>query len=221
MTIGEVKKTARDLLKNKWEEPIKIYLLYLIISFLTGCVMGTIEVVNGRNYMISMTTDLVSICIICLFMLGIISFFIKFARGEQVTYKELFAHTSRFVSVLITYILMCIFVSLWTIVFIIPGIIAALSYSQTFYLMIDDPSLSGMDALRKSKELMKGHKCEYFLLCLSFIGWAFLAAMTFGIGFIFLLPYIALSQAVYYNNLVGNSKIERKRKEDEDIIKIY
>lgn len=116
---------------------------------------------------------------------------------------------------------MCIFVSLWTIVFIIPGIIAALSYSQTFYLMIDDPSLSGMDALRKSKELMKGHKCEYFLLCLSFIGWAFLAAMTFGIGFIFLLPYMALSQAVYYNNLVGNSKIERKRKEDEDIIKIY
>lgn len=100
--------------------------------------------------------------------------------------------------------LMALFVYLWALLFIIPGIIMAYAYSMAVYVANDNPELSAMDAIRKSKELMRGHKWDLFVLDLSFIGWILLSMLTGGIGFIFLAPYIDMAHVEFYRQLTDN-----------------
>ena len=78
---------------------------------------------------------------------------------------------------------------------------------MTFYIMSDDHTLSAQDAIKKSKEMMKGNKLRYFLLILSFIGWYFLALFTMGIGFLWLVPYAQVTIAKFYDELKGQQAI--------------
>jgi uncharacterized membrane protein len=94
-----------------------------------------------------------------------------------------------------------IFVLLWTLLLIIPGIIMAIAYSQTFYIIADDKNITPMDAIRKSVRLMNGYKGKYFLFCLRFLGWAILCLFTLGIGFLFLIPYMRVCFAKFYEDI--------------------
>ena len=85
----------------------------------------------------------------------------------------------------------------------IPGIIATYAYTQTFYIMLDHPDMSPLQAIRASRQLMRGHKFEYFLLQLSFLGWSFLSLFTFGLLEIWLKPYAEVTYAGYYNALIN------------------
>ena len=86
---------------------------------------------------------------------------------------------------------------------VIPGIIASYRYSQAFYLLADNDDMTALEALRASKEMMKGYKWKLFVLSLSFIGWILLAAVTLGIGYIFLSPYINTAYTNFYEYLRG------------------
>lgn len=101
-------------------------------------------------------------------------------------------------------LLVGIFTFLWSLLLIIPGIIKAYSYSMTPYILIDNPELSVREAIRKSQRMMVGQKFNLFYLQLSFIGWFFLACLTGGIGFLWVIPYYQTSQAVFYQNLRNN-----------------
>ena len=92
-------------------------------------------------------------------------------------------------------------VFLWTLLFVIPGIIKSYVYSQAYYIALDYPELSASEVLRKSEEMMKGHKWRLFCLRFSFIGWILLSLLTFGIGLIFLIPYQTQANAVFYEEL--------------------
>ena len=96
---------------------------------------------------------------------------------------------------------MSLFIFLWSLLLIIPGIIAAYAYSQVFYILADNPSLSGMEALDQSKQMMKGRKWKYFCLCMRFVGWSILCIFTLGIGYIWLAPYMAVSLANFYRDV--------------------
>ena len=98
---------------------------------------------------------------------------------------------------------MNLFITLWSLLFVIPGIIAAFAYSQTIYIMLDNPQISPLEAIAASKQLMRGHKFEYFTLQLSFLGWACLSIFTFGLLGIWLNPYMQVTMANYYNALTG------------------
>lgn len=108
-------------------------------------------------------------------------------------------------SFLVTF-LVVLFVSLWSILLVIPGIIMAYAYSMAIYISNDNPELTSMEAIKKSRELMKGHKWDLFVLDLSFIGWIILAIFTFGIGIFFLQPYIDTAHAEFYRELIGESQ---------------
>jgi len=101
--------------------------------------------------------------------------------------------------------LMYLFIYLWTLLLIIPGIIMAYAYSMAIYISNDNPELSAMDAIKKSKELMRGHKWDLFVLDLSFIGWILLAMLTCGFGLVFLVPYIETAHAEFYRELTDNA----------------
>jgi len=95
-------------------------------------------------------------------------------------------------------VLVGLYTFLWSLLLIIPGIIAAYSYSMAPFILIDNPDIGVSEAIRRSKEIMRGHKFDYFALQLSFIGWAILACLTFGIGFLWLIPYIQLTSIEFY-----------------------
>ncbi len=97
--------------------------------------------------------------------------------------------------------LMGLFTFLWTLLFIIPGIIKSYAYAMTPYILVDNPELSPNEARLKSIEIMRGHKWKYFGLQLSFIGWFLLCILSLGVGFIWLMPYVRTSYAAFYLNL--------------------
>ena len=90
---------------------------------------------------------------------------------------------------------------LWSLLLIIPGIVAAYRYSMAFYILNDNPEMSAKAALDESKRMMAGYKGKLFCLQLSFIGWGFLCLFTLGIGYLWLTPYIQTSMAYFYQNL--------------------
>ena len=97
--------------------------------------------------------------------------------------------------------LMNFFVSLWSLLLIIPGFIKYYAYALTPYILIDNPELSANQAINLSQKMMKGHKFDMFILHLSFIGWIFFSIFTFGIGLLWLLPYMMTAQAAFYQDV--------------------
>lgn len=129
---------------------------------------------------------------------------LRTSREEETgSVETLFACFQQFWRFLSAILLMGLFTALWTMLFIIPGIIAAYSYSQTIYIMLDHPEMSAMEAIAASKQMMRGHKAEYFVLELSFVGWVLLSGFTMGILLIWLEPYMHVSKANFYNAVSG------------------
>ena len=131
-------------------------------------------------------------------------FTLRASREEETGGAEtLFSCFQQFWRFLLAQLLMNLFITLWSLLFLIPGIIAAFAYSQTIYIMLDNPQISPLEAIGASKQLMRGHKFEYFTLQLSFLGWAYLSIFTFGLLGIWLNPYMQVTMANYYNALTG------------------
>ena len=91
----------------------------------------------------------------------------------------------------------------WLLLFIVPGIIAAYRYSMAPYIMAENPTMTAMEAIEESKRLMANNKWRLFCLQLSFIGWYILAALTAGIGGIFLAPYTKAAYTAFYLDLMN------------------
>lgn len=101
-----------------------------------------------------------------------------------------------------TTVLQTVYTMLWSLLLIIPGIIKSYSYAMTPYILEDNPELKNNAAIEKSMEMMQGHKLDLFLLDLSFIGWAFLCMLTFGLGFFWLESYMLTARAAFYEELL-------------------
>ena len=98
-----------------------------------------------------------------------------------------------------------LFIALWTLMLVIPGICAAYSYRMAFYLLADNPEWSPTRALRESRQLMQGHRWRLACLDASFIGWFLLMAVTAGLAGIFVLPYFATANAAFYEDLLDRN----------------
>lgn len=110
---------------------------------------------------------------------------------------------ANFLGSMLTGILYTVFVAIGSIVFVIPGIIFSYSFSMAFYIINDHPEMTAMEALRESRRLMNGHKMQYFLLNLSFIGWMILGAAVFGVGTLWVSAYMSTANAVFYEELIA------------------
>jgi uncharacterized membrane protein len=143
----------------------------------------------------------VSLAVAGLLGFGTVSFFLKISRNETVTYKELFSKINMCFSYLAISLLVGLFTALWSLLLVIPGIIAAINYSLVYFVKLDNPELGALEVLRKSKEMMNGHKWDFFVLILSFLGWAILGIFTLGILYLWLVPYMQVTYANFYNSL--------------------
>ncbi len=103
-----------------------------------------------------------------------------------------------------------LYIFCWTLLFIIPGIRAAFSYSLIYLIKADHPDWPADRCIGESKRLMEGNRWRYFCMCLSFIGWFFLGAVTCGLAFIFVMPYFNVAQAAFYEDLLDRTATERE-----------
>jgi uncharacterized membrane protein len=192
-SISELRATARERLKGNWGKSILTVVVYCILTAL----------INGGTYFksIGWVVSILTLVISGAWSAGLLTYFIHLVRQEAHSVKLLFSQLPRLIPFFILLLIQGIFIFLWMLLLIIPGIIASLRYSQSFYIMIDNPEMKATDAINRSKEMMKGQKWKYFLLHLSFIGWYLLCIPTLGIGLLWLLPYIYATQASFYEDL--------------------
>jgi uncharacterized membrane protein len=187
MTNAEITAQARAKLKGNWKMPMLASVVYFLILILLN--------------IIPMIGWLGGIIISGPLMLGYCMLYIGFVRGEEIRLSGLFEGFQQFVNALLAYILQTVFIILWTLLLIIPGIIAAFRYAMTFFILADNPGMEGLTAITRSKELMIGNKWKLFCLGCRFIGWSLLCILTLGIGFLWFIPYLQTSVTIFYEDL--------------------
>ena len=143
--------------------------------------------------------------VLYIFTAGFLIFILNTVKKAGAVYGNLldgFSHAGR---LLLLALLQWLFISLWSLLFIVPGIIAAYRYRMAVYLLLDHPEMGVIDCIRTSKQMMQGHKWELFVLDLSFIGWRLLTAVPY-IGYavqIWTAPYLNTTYVLYYMALSG------------------
>lgn len=186
-------RRALDALRGKWVLAIGSFLLYGLLVSSAGALKASGAVI--------------SLVIAGPFMLGASMFSLNISRGHEARVEQLFQGFNNFATALGAYLLMILFICLWSLLLVIPGIIAALSYSMTFYLLADEPSLRADEALMKSKTMMMGYKSKLFGLFLRFFLLALLCVLTLGIGFLWLVPFIHVTLAEFYTDLKNSNPV--------------
>ena len=127
-------------------------------------------------------------------------------RQKQPSVGTLFRYFKHSKSIIPAQLLLALYVMLWTLLFIVPGIIASYNYAMTSYILAEHPDLSAHDALNRSKQMMYGNRFRLFCLHLSFIGWDILCTLTLGIGNLWLNPYKNAATAAFYREISGTEQ---------------
>ena len=133
------------------------------------------------------------------FTLGFAVMALKMGRDAKIELKDLFCGFNSFGSAFFLSLLTGIFIILWSLLFLIPGIIACFRYSMAYFILADNPDMKAMAAIKKSKEIMKGRKWEFFVFELSFFGWYLLGMITLGFAYIYIGPYMEAAAAKFYD----------------------
>ena len=202
MDRKEIKALAKEKLKgNVWKvlwPALLIMVVYYVLYFIAVAIFGTPE----ESVLVSVINLVLSL-IMSIFLTGYYAYLLGFVRDEEVSFETILnCVKEKWVQILITMILVSIFEILWTLLFIIPGIIKSFAYAMTTFIVVDT-NLSGTEAIGESIRMMNGHKWEFFVFVLSFIGWILLGCITFGIAFIYVGPYISVAETIYYERLKG------------------
>ncbi len=145
---------------------------------------------------------LLAILVVYPLVYGLCNLALDVFRGYNVGIEGLFqGFRSNYVHVTLTMLLSRIYIILWTLLLVIPGIVKTYSYAMMPYILKDHPEMCYDQAIDASMRMMQGYKVKLFLLDLSFIGWIFLSLITLGLGFIFLVPYMGVAHAAFYEDV--------------------
>lgn len=198
MNRTELKNWAKEKIKGHIGE---LFVALLIVGILTNLSIGGHVSVDGSN--VSYSSGIPLGLIFYFVEVGLVYYMIKFFNDEARQLKDLFKYSSNFGRIFLTGLLESIFTFLWALLLIIPGIIKAIAYSLVPFILADEKynNLGYMEILKKSEEMMMGHKMDYFVLGLSFIGWHILAIFTLGLLEIWIMPYETTAKYKFLNDL--------------------
>ena len=205
--FSSLKDSALKTLENKWGQFVAITLVAYVICSGIGFVpyVGTLLTLAviplGYGYSIAI---------------------LKNYRGGEIQLVDIFdayKNTEVLGRVLLTLLLRGVYTFLWFLLLIVPGFIKSISYTMTEFVLNDNPDLKYDAAITRSSELMNGHKWEFFLFSLSFIGWFLLSILTFGIGFLWSTPYYMSAKSAYYHGLLED-EANKKPYGQDDYVKV-
>ena len=192
-TRKEIKQRAKTLLGrqifgNKW-----LYMLLACLLF--GLIVGAIS------------SFVIGFIFIGIFAIGFSKVTLSVARGEdeQADMGKLFFgfNDGKLGDYIILGILHELFIFLWSLLFIIPGIVKSYSYSMAYFIKLDHPELEANACITESRKLMKGHKWQLFVMDLSFIGWYIVGMLCLGVGVLWVDAYHETAKAEFYRALLG------------------
>ena len=139
--------------------------------------------------------------------LGYAKFNLNLIDGENAEINDLFGYFKHWKNAVLANLLRSVYIFLWTLLCFIPGIIASYSYAMVPYIMAENPELTAREACERSKQMMDGNRMRLFCLTFSFIGWSILCALTCGIGYVVLNPYVEAAVADFYREISDTRKI--------------
>ena len=221
-TNQDYKNAALGALKGNWAPAVLVTVVFLLIELVFYSPTVYSQISMGSTLQSMDPSDLAGVMDLYRQMAGysgittlagvfllfplIIGFLNAFRRllvnGENNLTENMFSITFKnYLHKVWGYLLMYIFIILWSFLFIIPGIVKAFSYAMTPYILEENPELSANDAIDRSRAMMKGHKFDLFYLYLSFIGWGILCLLTLGIGCLWLTPYMSTATAAFYEDV--------------------
>lgn len=189
---AKIRRIARQELGGKWPQVIIAYvIMYIFNDFIAG-ILDIIfpfnreidTLVGTTDYNAGLVARIYLVAVVGAFSYGLSLFLLTFVRTRQADNALMFEGFSRFGKVFILSLIIAIKVILWSLLFIIPGIIAGIRYSMAYYVLADNPDYSPTQCIEESKRLMIGNKMKYFCLNLSFIGWYILASIPAGASFV-------------------------------------
>ncbi len=167
-----------------------------------GLAIGTL-VIYWVVIMFSSMVPLLSIFLSGPFALGWAIFSLKIARNQHAEMNDVFDGFKNFGTALGAYLLMSLGIVVGFCLLFVPGIILALGWSQTMYIISENPEIGVTEAMERSWELMDGHKTDLFVLGLRFLPWMFLSIFTLFIGLLWLIPYMQVTFANFYDEISG------------------
>ena len=202
MNTAELKANAKEQLRGKWAVAIATVLV------------ANILIDSDVMYKVSEKFGLIGLSISCslisLFLGGVISVGLcKFlldmtTKREEPRFETLFSQFNIYLKTLGLNILITLSVCIGTTLFIVPGIIVGLMFSQSYYILSEDPSKSITQCIKESVDMMNGHKWDLFYLELTFIGWWLLTAITVGIAGLWVAPYVKVTETNFYLSIKNN-----------------
>ncbi len=211
-SASEYRRVGRESLNGNWGNAI---LVNLIILAITAVLSAGSLIVVGAIGLLLLEGQL---------SVGQYLFNSKLINTKSANVNDMFEDFGKnMISNCITHLLMSVYLALWTLLFIIPGIIKSYSYSMTMFIKSKNPTMSSNEAITLSRQIMNGKKFKLFCLQLSFIGWALLCLFTFGIGYLFLSPYISISTTAFYEDAYLEYKgfsatvIENKNQDTQNV----
>ena len=195
-----LKSRARHNLKGKWEVAIVTILLSFLVSVAVDVVFGK-KYFEGDFYIF-----LIRLFFDAPVKLGMCIVFLAISRGGNPQASLIFEGFRSWLKSFLLIVLYSLFVILWSLLLVVPGIIKAISYSMGFFIMADEPDITASESIRRSRLMMHGHKTEFLILNLSFIGWLILSLFTFGILFILYVgPLYLATVTEFYEALQESS----------------
>lgn len=242
MPAAKLREMSRAVLAGNWKVMFLGAFIYFIFSEVIGLILDgfflsvqSIELIEGMvtEVQLEYASNIYGFFVNGPLLCGYIMFLLAYFRKHTVDYALTFEGFSMFGKAFCLYLLYSIKIFLWSLLFVIPGIIAAFRYSQAFYLRVDHPEWSASDCIKESCRLMNGNKMKFFSLNLSFIGWYILASlplnlvsielhqglmvysfrvlltMIVSIPTIFVDLYVSISKTVFYEIITGNLVVER------------
>ena len=200
MNFIEIKEEAKKLTSKHilkfWKSSLLVFASSIALAIILGIISGGI---------LAFITELLALPL----YIGFISYILSLTREEEVSLTDIFQDYKKIGLIVITLIISYVFIIFGYILLIIPGIMIAFSLVMVGYLLADSKETSISEAkniIRESIEMMNGYKLDYFIFELSFIGWYFLGAITFGIAYIYVIPYFTFANTIYYQRLKEKRK---------------
>ncbi|MBQ9932127.1 MAG: DUF975 family protein [Firmicutes bacterium] len=214
-----LRAVAREALRGRWGTAIGGAILWVILTLVPVMIFTYVIPVESLifnvgpppyedSYQINLVVELYSLVVSGPLTLGFTRFIMNMFRQKDAAPMDVLDGFTRFGKSFALYVVMGIFVFLWTLLLIIPGFIALYRYSMAFQILADNPDIKIMDAIRLSSRMMFGNKWKLFCLNLSFIGWFLLGYLTLGIGLIYVQPYQTSAQVAFYEMICGRLEIQ-------------
>jgi len=206
---SELRERAWKSITSNWKPAVLATLVVYVVIGLGAGLFSTLGVSSGFSS-VGIATFLYWVFIFALCLPIVFSYtviLLYFLRGEKENILEdsLYYFKENYSRATITSILLFVYTFLWSLLFLIPGIIKSYSYAMTMYIADEMPEKSTEESIQLSMKMMYGNKWKLFVLDLSFIGWFLLGIVTFGLSHLFVHPYWMMSRAAFYEDLKANS----------------